>query len=564
VTGVAVYIPDSWIVTQIDPGQFAILQSYPEDKYVGGEGFQPGDSKCDLAIRPPEVSETEVIQGIRTESITTILSENEIVLGSGQPGVRLEVDSLGRANTLITTVNERVVLLTCFGELEPFDEIAGTIGSWDIASAPPDSESPSGEETVTAVVILAEAGLNLRTGPTLDSEVVGILPQNEIVPVTGASPDGEWWQVVCPEGTAGECWITADPRWSEPAALLEYSLAGLIYSQLDEESERPLWLIGTDETPSLFQENSQNVGALSPDGTQSIPGSPPRGETNLSLVDLTTGETRQLTATADRYNFNPQWWAANPDTIIFVSITVIPDTLTQPGPGNLAAVQTDGSGFVVLDEEHELYTFQPALAPDGLRIAYNHGGETAEEDGLFEPWVYHLEEGATPFDYAAYGLSEYPGLSFGAAAWSPDGRYLAWVIGGELTGAADWETGIAMFDLEGQRVELLTPYAPEGCIFVTCYEAPLWNPTGEWLTWYVTPAGGLPNFWILRPDGTDAQFIDFAGGPIWSPPGDLLVYSQNTSFTTSVIMVMETGQWRPQRTGLPPQAGIFDWVKLTE
>jgi hypothetical protein len=561
--GVTIFIPESWISTNIDTGRFAVLQSYPEGKYVGGEGFQPGDTKCDLNIHQSGLSGANLIDQWKSNPDSTIVSEQEITLLSGQSGTRIETESLGRALSLVTEVNAKTVALTCFGEFGPFDEIAFTLIASDLVP-PSATEPPTGEDPVSAVVILAEAGLNLRTGPNLNAAVVGILALNEIVPVTGASPDGEWWQVACPEGTEGECWITADPRWSEPAPLLEYSLAGLLYTQLDDQSERPLWLIGEDDAPTLFLENSQGLGALSPDGTRSLTCCTPRGETNLSLVDLETGETRQLTDTTDRYNFNPRWWEANPDTIVFVSRTVDSEAPPQPGPGNLAAVQTDGSGFVILDGEHEMHTFQPALAPDGLRIAYNHGGEAASEDGLFEPWVYHLEDGATPFDYAAYGLSEYPGLSFGSAAWSPDGRYLAWVIGGELTGAGEWETGLAMFDLEEPRVELLTPYEPDGCIFVTCYNAPHWHPTGEWLAWEVTPAGGLPSFWIMRPDGSDQQFIDFAGAPVWSPNGDLLVYSQNTSLTTSVIMVMETGQWRPQRTGLPTQIGIFDWISLNE
>jgi Tol biopolymer transport system component len=413
-------------------------------------------------------------------------------------------------------------------------------------------------------VILAEAGLNLRTGPDTASEVVGVLPKNEIVEVTGASPDGEWWQVTCPEGTLGECWITADPRWSEPVTPLEFSLAGLIYAQLDQQPERPLWRVGADGTPTLFLENSQTLGALSSDGTQVITCCSPRGETNLSLVDLATGEIRQLTNTPDRLNFNPQWWDANLETIVFVSKTVDSNDQPTPGPGNLAVVQIDGTGFQILDDQHEMHTFQPALAPDGQSIAYNHGGENASDDGLLVPWIYDLEDGPTLFNYGDYGLNDLPGLTFGSAAWSPDGQYLAWVIGGELSGNDTWETGIAMFDLEGQSVEVLTPYVPGNCLFVWCREAPEWNATGAWLTWEVSPAGELPSFWILRPDGTEQEFIDFAVEPVWSPEGNLLVYIQNTSFTTSVIMVMEPGKWQSQRAGLPDQVGIVQWTSLGE
>jgi len=45
----------------------------------------------------------------------------------GKPGTRIEVESLGHSISLITEVNEMVVMLTCFGELAPFDEIAVTL-----------------------------------------------------------------------------------------------------------------------------------------------------------------------------------------------------------------------------------------------------------------------------------------------------------------------------------------------------------------------------------------------------------------------------------------------------
>ena len=58
-------MPESWVVTGVVPGQFAILQSYPEDKYVGGEAREPGDTKCDLTIRPPDVSVAGIRDGDR-------------------------------------------------------------------------------------------------------------------------------------------------------------------------------------------------------------------------------------------------------------------------------------------------------------------------------------------------------------------------------------------------------------------------------------------------------------------------------------------------------------------
>ena len=129
VTEISVYVPESWVVTGVVPGQFAILQSYPKDKYIGGEAREPGDTKCDLTIRPPDVSVADAIQALRSDTFATIVSEQEIVLQSGELGIRMEVESMGSSISLFTEINGRTVVLTCFGEFAPFDEIAGTLGA---------------------------------------------------------------------------------------------------------------------------------------------------------------------------------------------------------------------------------------------------------------------------------------------------------------------------------------------------------------------------------------------------------------------------------------------------
>jgi heat shock protein HslJ len=127
--GVSVYIPESWIVTGIVPGRSAILQSYPEDKYVGGEPFEAGDTKCDVNIRPPDVDMAGYLQQLKSDPTVTVVSEQEVTLLSGEVGTRVEVDSMGRSLSLITETNDRVLVLTCFGELAPFDEITVTLGA---------------------------------------------------------------------------------------------------------------------------------------------------------------------------------------------------------------------------------------------------------------------------------------------------------------------------------------------------------------------------------------------------------------------------------------------------
>jgi heat shock protein HslJ len=127
--GVALLLPENWTVTQIVPGQSTILQSYPEDKYVGGEARDPTDTKCDLTIRPSEIDLAGHLEQVRSDPTITVVSETEIVLQSGEPAIRLELESMGQSRSLVTAINERIVVLSCFGELAPFDALALSLGS---------------------------------------------------------------------------------------------------------------------------------------------------------------------------------------------------------------------------------------------------------------------------------------------------------------------------------------------------------------------------------------------------------------------------------------------------
>ena len=129
VAGVSIFVLESWNVTGVIEGQYAIFQSYPEDKYVGGEGREPGDTKCDLNIQPVGTTAGELIQRWESNELTTIVSDEEIILKSGLVGQRFIIESMGRSMTLLTEINNRAVVLTCFGDFTQVDEIASTISA---------------------------------------------------------------------------------------------------------------------------------------------------------------------------------------------------------------------------------------------------------------------------------------------------------------------------------------------------------------------------------------------------------------------------------------------------
>lgn len=66
--------------------------------------------------------------------------------------------------------------------------------------------------------ITTSAEVNLRQGPGEQFDVIEKIAAGQQALVTGASRDDAWWRVVCPDSTAGHCWVTADAQYTQAVA----------------------------------------------------------------------------------------------------------------------------------------------------------------------------------------------------------------------------------------------------------------------------------------------------------------------------------------------------------
>jgi uncharacterized protein YraI len=80
----------------------------------------------------------------------------------------------------------------------------GTVVDTPTPSTP--SEPPATGGTPMAVTT---SDLNVREGPGQEYPILGLLPVNTQVEVTGKNPDGSWWQIAYPAGGAERAWVFA-------------------------------------------------------------------------------------------------------------------------------------------------------------------------------------------------------------------------------------------------------------------------------------------------------------------------------------------------------------------
>ncbi|MDJ0752627.1 MAG: hypothetical protein QNJ45_03850 [Ardenticatenaceae bacterium] len=126
---VSLFIPENWRVQTPDHGHFVHIYSYPAGKYVGGETFKPGDMKCDLFFTSLTMEEylQKSEEDRDKEYSFEVISEQEVVLLTGQTGIKREEYSFGHSNSLVAEINEGVVIFRCYGDLSRFDEVADTL-----------------------------------------------------------------------------------------------------------------------------------------------------------------------------------------------------------------------------------------------------------------------------------------------------------------------------------------------------------------------------------------------------------------------------------------------------
>lgn len=124
--------------------------------------------------------------------------------------------------TILVVATPTPELLLPTAVVTPTDTIPGSTPT-DTPAAAPTATSTTAVATPISVVntavqyVQARADVNIRSGPGTEYNVIGWVAAGQTASVTGASSDGRWWRVICPNGSSGSCWVTAGTQYTQVA-----------------------------------------------------------------------------------------------------------------------------------------------------------------------------------------------------------------------------------------------------------------------------------------------------------------------------------------------------------
>jgi uncharacterized protein YraI len=156
-----------------------------------------------------EARSTSALYHAETDSMVRFFGVREVleIRTASFSGVRFTYDVLGlTAHELLFAAGQTVMGLSHVD-----------FGTEDLSSAflQIQGSLAVGRPTTPALITeyrhaLALTDVNLCQSPGESCNSIGQIFEGQVALITGASGDGQWWRVICPNDTIGDCWVPAD------------------------------------------------------------------------------------------------------------------------------------------------------------------------------------------------------------------------------------------------------------------------------------------------------------------------------------------------------------------
>lgn len=169
--------------------------------------------------------------------------------------------------------------------------------------------------------------------------------------------------------------------------------------------------------------------------------------------------------------------------------------------------------------DHPWDDIQPAISPDGSRIAY-----TSRRNGFWDIYVFDLKNGTSTRVTDSLTYDGHP-------AWSPDGQWLAY----ESYANGNLDIFIqSLTDLATAPLQLTDDPTPDF--------SPAWSPRGSDIA-FTSLRSGEPEIWTASVDRLDNRYQNRSNNPgsvdddpAWSPDGSLLGWTSTSASGTAVVV----------------------------
>ncbi len=181
-------------------------------------------------------------------------------------------------------------------------------------------------------------------------------------------------------------------------------------------------------------------------------------------------------------------------------------------------MNADGTGQTRLLTRPGHFFWGPAWSPDGKRIAFTMGGEQ-------DPGVLYI---ANPDGSQAVKLTQ-DGRGSYLPAWSPDGRQIAFLSQAPSSGHFG---EVAVINADGSGETRLTDNG--GWNYGVS-----WSPDGQRLV-FGSRQSGTWQLYTTAADGTDQRLLDTGGGgnaPAWSPDGRRIAFTSDRTGQDHIYVV---------------------------
>jgi hypothetical protein len=98
--------------------------------------------------------------------------------------------------------------------------VLAALGGFTDAVAVTGAPPPAAGEALPSEVqfVMAQLDAPMYDAPSNTAILIGQIAAGQTAAVTGVSADSLWWRVICPDGTTGSCWVSADPQLTQPTA----------------------------------------------------------------------------------------------------------------------------------------------------------------------------------------------------------------------------------------------------------------------------------------------------------------------------------------------------------